>query len=364
MRAPRTGVDLPELPPDLYGRPRPDRMYRVLRAFASGMTPLVLRSGKRRSPTAEVRRDQELVVEDVRIEADDVVSLRLTEPDGQPLPSWQPGAHLELLLPSGKLRQYSLCGDPTDHRSYRVAVRRLADGNGGSVEIHDELRPGTRMLVRGPRNAFPFITTGRYLFVAGGIGITPILPMVLTAARRGADWRMVYTGRSRESMPFLDELTELNPNRVWVRPDTDYGIPASGAELLEHAPSEASVYCCGPTPLINSVRVDLSASPAEAMHFERFSAPSVANGSPFRVKLGRSGKTVHVPAHRTTLSAIRDQVPDVPYSCQQGFCGTCKTRVLAGEVEHRDHILTEEERNDHMMICVSRATGDHIELDV
>lgn len=353
-----------EIPPDLYGRPRPDRIYRTLGVGVARLARLAQRSGRRRPPVAEVRRERELVVSQVRAESDDVVSLRLVDPLGHELPRWQPGAHLDLLLPSGKMRQYSLCGDPSDRCSYRIAVRRLDNGNGGSLEVHRALQPGNRVLARGPRNAFPFITTEPYLFVAGGIGITPILPMVRTAARRGADWRLVYTGRSRESMPFLDELADPAPHRIWIRPDTEYGIPASGAELLEHAPERATAYCCGPIPMITGVRVDLPGSRVAALHFERFSAPPVVGGSPFRVYLARSGNTVHVPADRTALSAIREQKPDVPYSCQQGFCGTCKTRVLAGEVEHRDHVLSQKERDANMMICVSRAAGDRVELDL
>lgn len=353
-----------DVPLDLYGRSRTDRMYRALGTAIAGYARLSQRSGRRRPPIAEIRRELELVVDAVEPEADDVVSLRFVDSLGRELPAWQPGAHLDLLLPSGKMRQYSLCGNPADRYSYRIAVRRLANGNGGSMEVHDALQPGTRVFARGPRNAFPFITTEPYLFIAGGIGITPILPMVRTAAVRKADWHMVYTGRSRESMPFLDELADLDPHRVWIRPDTDYGIPASGSELLEHAPDRATAYCCGPLPMITGVRVDLSRSRVETLHFERFSAPPVVGGSPFRVELARSGNTLHVPADRTALSVIREQVPDVPYSCQQGFCGTCKTRVLAGEVEHRDHVLTQEERDDHMMICISRAAGERVELDL
>ncbi len=165
-------------------------------------------------------------------------------------------------------------------------------------------------------------------------------------------------------MPFLGEVARLDPDRVWIRPDTEFGIPASGAELLEDAPDGAAVYCCGPTPMISGVRIDLTASGTEAVHWERFSAPPIVNGKPFEVELARSGHSLEVPADRPALSVIRDAVPEVPYSCGQGFCGTCKVRVLSGEVDHRDHVLTDDERRDHMMICVSRANRDNIVVDL
>ena len=353
-----------EPPPDLYGRRKTDRSYRALGALVTTYEWFSRHSRYLRPDVVEVKRDLRVVVDRVVKEADDVVSLRLVAEDGQPLPAWQPGAHLDVLLPSGQMRQYSLSGDPADRGSYRIAVRRIADGGGGSREVHDVLRAGSRITVRGPRNAFPFVTAEKYLFIAGGIGITPILPMVRAAAARGADWRFIYTGRSRTSMPFLDEIARLDPDRVWIRPDTEFGIPASGAELLEHAPDGATVYCCGPTPMITGVRIDLAGSRADSVHWERFSAPPIVDGKPFQVELARSGQTLDVPAGRSALSVIREALPTVPYSCGQGFCGTCKLRVLSGEVDHRDHVLTDDERPDHMMICVSRADADPIVLDL
>ncbi|RKT88174.1 Ferredoxin-NADP reductase [Saccharopolyspora antimicrobica] len=334
----------------------PDRFLWALDKVAVGMEWLQRNSRRNRRPVAPVDRDIPLEVAEVRAEADEVISLRLVG-DGL-LPTWQPGAHLDLVLPSGRTRQYSLCGEPGDRRSYRIAVRRIADGAGGSREVHDVLRPGSRITARGPRNAFPFITAEKYLFIAGGIGITPILPMVRTAAARGADWRLVHTGRSRESMPFLDELAELDPVRVWIRPDTEFGIPASGAELLEHTPPGAAVYCCGPIPMITGVRVDLPASAADSLHWERFSAPPINDGRPFTVELARTGRTVQVPADRSALEAITEVLPQVSFSCRQGFCGTCHVRVLDGEVEHRGRAA-----GDHMAICVSRSDG-HVVLDL
>lgn len=349
-------------PPDVYGRDRPDRFMRGIAGLISLYNKLTALDPPR-PPVVAMDRDLPLVVDDIRAEADDVHSLRLVPASDSPLPTWSPGAHVDVILPSGRQRQYSLCGDPADRSYYRIAVRRIADGGGGSREVHDELRVGSRITVRGPRNAFPFIQADRYLFIAGGIGITPILPMVRAAAAARADWRFVYCGRSRESMPFLDEIAELDPDRVWIRPDAEYGAPVSGGELLEDAEG-ATVYCCGPIPMISGVRVDLPASQARELHFERFSAAPIVDGKPFEVELKRSDRVLHVPADQSALDVIREVKPDVAYSCQQGFCGTCKVRLLAGTADHRDQALTHDERAHALMICVSRAEHDRLVLDL
>ncbi|WP_408630266.1 PDR/VanB family oxidoreductase [Amycolatopsis mongoliensis] len=293
-------------------------------------------SGKRRPPVRAVDRNLPLVVEAVRPEAEGVVSLRLKAPDGGPLPRWQPGAHIDLVLPSGLVRQYSLCGDPCENDRYRIAVRKIGTASG---EVH-ALTPGTRVTARGPRTAFPFVGGGPFLFIAGGIGITPILPMVHRATALGADWRLVYTGRSRESMPFVGELAD--DDRVRIRPDTEYGVPASGAELLDGLPDGASVYCCGPVPMIAGVRVDLGLTGAKAVHFERFAPPPIVSGEPFQLTLRRSGRVLHVPADRTALDVLLAARPGTPYSCRQGFCGTCAVPAAGG---------------GSMRICVDRGTA-------
>jgi ferredoxin-NADP reductase len=330
-----------------------DRYTRALRFFRSS-----------RPDTAAGPVELTLRIADRRVEADEVVSLRLTRPDGGPLPAWQPGCHLDLVLPSGRRRQYSLCGDPADRTAYRIAVRRLPDGGGGSLEVHD-LSPGATVIVRGPRNAFPFVADGPLLLVAGGIGITPILPMAREAARRGLDWRLIYTGRTRTSMAFRDELGSLG-DRAFVRPDDEYGIP-SGDDLLAGATAGGSVYCCGPAPMLGLVRAGFRATGARSLHFERFSPPPVVDGRPLDVELRRGGQVLRVPADRSVLSVVRDARPDVAYSCQQGFCGTCKARVLPGSdpVDHRDRRLTDAQRAaGDMLICVSRVHGDRLVLDL
>ncbi|MGH3883357.1 MAG: PDR/VanB family oxidoreductase [Pseudonocardiaceae bacterium] len=351
-------------PPDLRGRQRPDRLFRALGALVTGYESLTSSSYRRRPATQHVDRDLNLVVDEVRLEAPDVRSFRLVAAGGAELPAWQPGCHLDVLLPSGRRRQYSLCGDPADRDSYRIAVRRIANGSGGSRELHDSVRTGRTLTVRGPRNAFPYVAAAGYLFIAGGIGITPILPMVKQAAADGVQWQLVYTGRSRESMPFLDELAALDPSRIRIRPYDQYGFPSSGAGLLMYAPAGATVYCCAPAPLIAGVRRDLPASAAETLHFERFSAPPILDGKPFEVALKRSDRVLTVPADRSALDVIREAVPDIAYSCQQGFCGTCRTRVISGDIDHRDGVLTDRERTDTMTICVSRGRGGRIALDL
>ncbi|WP_410601366.1 PDR/VanB family oxidoreductase [Amycolatopsis sp. lyj-90] len=324
----------PTRPLRLDGSGRTDRAMASLTGVVAAYRRLSGVSGRRRPPVAAVDRDLPLVVDDLRAEADGVVSLRLVHERGEPLPRWRPGAHVDLSPRPGLVRQYSLCGDPDDRSAYRVGVRLLGEG---STAVH-ALKKGARITARGPRNAFPFVASPAYLFIAGGIGITPILPMVRQAAASGADWRLVYTGRDEASMPFLDELSEFG-DRVWVRPDTDYGIPASGAELLEGAEKSAPIYCCGPVPMIVGVRTDAALRTSRPVFFERFSTPPIVGGKPFRVELARSGRTLDVPADRTTLDVLRETVPGIAYSCRQGFCGTCELPTVTG---------------DRVRICVER----------
>ncbi|MGP3771799.1 PDR/VanB family oxidoreductase [Streptomyces sp. SDT5-1] len=298
--------------------------------------------------------------------ADGVVQLRL---EGHDLPSWRPGAHLDLVLPSGLVRQYSLCGDPDDTSSYTVATRLIPEdegGRGGSREVHEALRAGAEVEVRGPRNRFPLDAEApAYVFVAGGIGITPILPMLREVAARGADWRLLYGGRTRASMPFVEDVEKVGgevPGRVTVVAEDESGRPDLVAALADTTPGTA-VYCCGPEGLMAAVEAALPEHCA--LHSERFTPRNSAEGNgPFEVELRRSGAVVDVAADTTVLAAVRSAVPGISYSCEQGFCGTCQQRVLEGEIEHRDELLTDAERADSMLICVSRARGERIVLDL
>lgn len=331
------------------------RTLRTLGVVTAAYERMSALSGHRRPATIPVTRQLPVVVSAVDVVADDVVALRLESPDGAPVPPWHPGAHLDVELPGGLLRQYSLCGDPLERDHYRIAVRRLAGGGGGSIAMH-RLRPGDRLTVRGPRNAFPYIARNCYLFVAGGIGITPILPMVRDAHRRGTDWRLVYTGRSRATMPFTDELLALDADRVELRPDDERGVP-DAAEILAQAPIGAALYTCGPPAMIAALRTAMPPSLVATLHSERFWAPPVVGGEPFEIELARTGTVLPVAADESVLTALRRVRPDVAYSCRQGFCGTCPVAVLAGEVEHRDRCLTPVERLTSMATCVSRASG-------
>ncbi|WP_328633670.1 PDR/VanB family oxidoreductase [Streptomyces sp. NBC_00356] len=298
--------------------------------------------------------------------ADGVVQLRL---EGRDLPAWRPGAHLDLVLPSGLVRQYSLCGDPEDTSSYTVATRLISTdegGRGGSREVHEQVRDGMEVEVRGPRNRFRLDAEApAYVFVAGGIGITPILPMLREAAARGADWRLLYGGRSRASMPFVEDVEKLGgevAGRVTVVAEDEDGRPDLAAALADTAPGTA-VYCCGPEGLMAAVEAALPEHCT--LHSERFTPRNSAEGNgPFEVELRRSGKVVDVSADTTVLAAVRSAVPAIAYSCEQGFCGTCQQRVLEGEIEHRDELLTDAERADSMLICVSRARGERLVLDL
>ncbi|MGK4584277.1 PDR/VanB family oxidoreductase [Kitasatospora sp. HPMI-4] len=361
-------MDLSTPPPDLYGRPRPDRFIQRLTAFGDRYNPAMGGPLLRRSPhRAEPRptRQIQLVVTRHESVADDVVELHLADPSGAPLPGWQPGARLLLTLPSGRERHYSLCSDPADPRHYRIAVRRIADGGGGSVEIHDELHVGARLTARRPRNGFAFCAEPAVLFLAGGIGITPLLPMAREAARLGLDWRLVHTGRTAGSMPFADELRAFDPRRVTLLTDDRDGAPTAEA-LLAHAPAGAAVYCCGPAPMLAAVQRALDASPARSLHFERFGAAPVLDGHSFTVRLGAGGPELPIPADRSALDVLREIRPDLPYSCHQGFCGTCRLRLLSGTPQHRDRRLTEEERAAGALLpCVSRAAeGETLVLDL
>lgn len=314
--------------------------------------------------TAELTTLQLVAKETV---ADGVVTLDLASPAGLRLRDWSPGGHVDLVLPNGMTRQYSLCGDRWDPFRYRVGVLREADGRGGSAYVHDELQVGDLVGVGGPRNNFPLAPSDEYLFVAGGIGITPLLPMVRQAAALGADWRLVYGGRRRGHMAFLDELAEFG-DRVLVVPQDEAGLLDLTAALgLPRA--GLRVYCCGPAPLLAAMEQACADLPPYTLRTERFVAEVTAGPSrsePFEVELARSGRSVVVQPGTTVLDAVRDVGVDILSSCRQGVCGTCETTVLAGEPDHRDSLLDDADRQagDCMMICVSRARSDRLVLDL
>jgi ferredoxin-NADP reductase len=259
------------------------------------------------------------------------------------------------------VRQYSLCGDPADRKCWQVAVLREPDGRGGSACVHDKLTPGDHLDTTHPRNHFPLVDADSYLFIAGGIGITPILPMLAEAR---APWRLTYGGRTRESMAFGDELARYG-ERVSVWPQDEYGL--LNLDTLLGAPRPAAaVYCCGPEPLLRAVEQRCA---PDVLHVERFSpvADDRPADAPFQVELASSGRVIDVPAGISILTAVRDAGLEVLSSCEEGTCGTCETGVLDGIPDHRDSVLTAAERataTDIMMICVSRAKTPRLVLDL
>ncbi|CAL9583771.1 Phenoxybenzoate dioxygenase subunit beta [Streptomyces sp. enrichment culture] len=307
--------------------------------------------------------DSELVVERSEPAADGVLALTLRRPRGGELPAWEPGAHIDVVLGPGLERQYSLCGDPADRHAWRIAVLREPEGRGGSAYVHDRLGPGAAVRVRGPRNHFPLEPAPHYRFVAGGIGITPILPMLAAAEAAGAEWTLLYGGRTRASMAFTRELARYG-DRVVLAPQDETGL-LDLAPVLDGLPDGALVYCCGPGPLLDAVE---ERCPPGVLRLERFrpKAREAAGDTEFEVELARSGGTVTVPPGVSVLDAVRAAGVEVLYSCAEGTCGTCETDVLEGTPDHRDSVLTEAERasGETMLICVSRCRGKRLVLDL
>ena len=321
------------------------------------------------SPSPGARETElDCVVECRHAPADDVVSLLLRTADGGELPSWTPGAHIDLVLGDTLVRQYSLCGSPHDRDRWRIAVLREPDGRGGSVHVHDRLHEGARVRVRGPRNRFALVPAPSYLFIAGGIGITPILPMIEQASRSGADWRLLYGGRRRSSMAFLDELS-VHGDRVVVVPEDELGRLDLDSALGEPC-AGTLVYCCGPESLLAAVEERCARRPALGLHVERFAPrpqdPDAEPGSSFEVRLERSGLTLTVPPDRSILEVCQEAGLDMPASCREGICGTCETVVLDGVPDHRDSVLSDDEREagELMMLCVSRCRSARLVLDL
>ncbi|KHL04758.1 ferredoxin [Sinomonas humi] len=314
-----------------------------------------------------------MLIEKVTAEASSVLSLTLTDPSGADLPAWEPGAHIDLILPSGLIRQYSLCGPADDRGRYRVGVLRVDTGRGGSVEVHETALEGRTIDIRGPRNNFPLRPAPAYVFLAGGIGITPILAMIRAASAAGTPWTLYYGGRTLEHMAFRDELALLDEGNIHILPQDVHGI-IDLAAIAAEGPDGAQYYCCGPEPMIAAAeQACVASNPPRELHVERFGAqqtppapPTSQHGGEFEVELAQSGTVLTVPPERTLLDVVRQARPDVPFSCEAGYCGTCETRVLAGEPDHRDDYLEEEERAacNTMMICVSRSRSPRIVLDL
>ena len=321
---------------------------------------------------------RELRVTQMTFEAEGVLSLRLARIDSDdPLPAWQPGAHIDVFVPDGSTRQYSLCGDPGDLSSWQVAVLREPQGRGGSAYVHDELRVGDRLTVTRPKQSFALEDAPFHALVAGGVGITPIMAFAEQLDREGRPFHLVYGGRSEQTMAFRERLARLG-DRVTVLCEDRDGRPDLRG-VLEDLPDDGLVYVCGPLPLLRAVE-----AAAEAVHgpdqdvvrFELFSSAGVERGEPpvddaatnghYELVLAQSGHTLRLQPDANILDVVLALGVDVENDCRDGICGSCITPVLSGTVDHRDLVLTKREKaaGDQMLICCSKPTCDRLELDL
>lgn len=312
----------------------------------------------------------ELVVAGRRSVADGIVSFELRDPQGRELPAFTAGAHVTVRVPSGVNRNYSLSNDPDERDRYVIAVKRDAAGRGGSISMTDGVAEGDRIEVSEPRNEFELNDRARsYVFVAGGIGITPILSMMRhLKATGGPRFKLYYLTRNPEMTAFIDELS--GPEwKSHVVVHHDFGDLANAFDfwpVFEKPGSGTHVYCCGPRALMDGVRDMTGHWPQGSVHFESFGVDAAlsAQNEAFTVKLERSGQRFDVPADRSILEVLRVNGIRAPSSCESGTCGSCRTTLCAGEAEHRDIVLSEDEKASQIMICVSRAKGGELVLDL
>lgn len=301
--------------------------------------------------------------------ADGIRSFELVLPDGTELPPFTPGSHVRVQVPSGALRKYSLCNDPAERHRYVITVKRDAQGQGGSISLHDEALEGDTLPTSLPDNAFPLVDNAKaYMFIVGGIGITPIMSMIRSFGEMPpAPWRLIYLTRSLESTAFADELGVPEWKRN-VKIHHDHGDADRSFDLWPafEKPNTAHIYCCGPRPLMESVR-DMTGhwSPGN-VHFESFNEGGGVrpDDQPFKVRLARTGGEFEVPVGKSILAALREHGGNCPSSCESGTCGTCRTTLLEGEADHRDMVLMPEELSGQIMICVSRAKSAQLVLDL
>ena len=299
--------------------------------------------------------------------AQDIVALTFEAADGSALPAWEAGAHIDIAVGNGLVRQYSLTG--SDPAVYKLAILREGNGRGGSIAAHG-LKEGDLIGASLPRNHFALESAPSYIFVAGGIGITPIIAMIAKAEAQGAAWTLAYGGRTAASMAYAADLVAQYGDKVTLYPQDETGhLPL--AQIFAAKTDGALVYCCGPEPLLAAVEAQAATWPRpEDLHLERFTAKEVeapAGGErAFDVVLAQSGLTLHVPADRTVLEVLEEAGIDVMVSCCSGTCGTCETAVIEGIPDHRDSVLTKAEQaaGKTMLVCVSRARSDRLVLDL
>lgn len=301
--------------------------------------------------------------------ATDITLFELADPQGQDLPVFTPGAHITVQTPGGARRSYSLCSSPEQHTTWQIAVKRDAKGRGGSQSMVDEVQVGDLLPTLPWANMFELIESApSYIFVAGGIGITPILSMIRHLLSQGrTDFKLYYCTRNVEGTAFLDELNAPELTGL-VKIHHDHGELTQALDLwpIFERPTNAHVYCCGPQGLMDSVRDMTGHWPTERVHFESFGAAQsgFADNQAFDVVLHKSGVRVSVPAHQSILEALRGCGHLIPSSCESGTCGSCRTTLISGEAEHRDMVLRADERASHIMLCVSRAASTELVLDL
>ncbi|MUL64654.1 oxidoreductase [Mycobacterium sp. CBMA 234] len=303
--------------------------------------------------------------------ADGVVTLTLADPSGADLPEWAPGAHIDLVMTPELTRQYSLCGSTASRTEWQVGVLLDPSTRGGSQFVHDKLNEGATVRVRGPRNHFALVSSPRYQFVAGGIGITPMLPMIEAAEATGADWHLLYGGSARSSMAYADRLAQYGERVTFCARDERGDEFRTTLTSILSAPQENTlVYCCGPEGLLDAVEKGCDAWPPDSLHLERFSAKTIEEPSDaldtFEVECQRSGVTLTIPSDKTIYDVAEEAGLDVLGSCMEGVCGTCECEIVSGEGDHRDSVLTDSEKtaNQTIMICVSRSRSERLVLDL
>ncbi|CAN5305499.1 PDR/VanB family oxidoreductase [soil metagenome] len=301
--------------------------------------------------------------------AEGIRSFELMQPDGSELPAFTPGSHVKVLTPSGAVRKYSLCNAPSERHRYVISVKRDDNGQGGSLSLHTDAHEGDALPTSKPDNAFEMVPSAKgYLFIAGGIGITPILSMIRSLdPDLPVPWKLVYMTRSAPTTAFIDELKagEFAKN---VRIHHDGGNPDNAFDLwpVLEKPTAAHIYCCGPRPLMEAVR-DMSGHwSSKNVHFESFNEGGGVrpDDKPFRLKLARTGLEVEVPVGKSILNVIREHGVKAASSCESGTCGTCRTALLGGEADHRDMVLMPDEFDSQIMICVSRAKATELVIDL
>jgi len=299
--------------------------------------------------------------------AEGIRSFELVQPDGSDLPPFTPGSHVTVQTPNGALRKYSLCNDAAERHRYVITVKRDAGGQGGSVSMHDDAHEGHTLPTSVPDNAFALVPGAKaYLFIAGGIGITPILSMIRSFGELPpAPWKLFYLTRSRDMTAFADELAGLGRH---VLIHHDHGEPARAFDLWPalEKPNTAHIYCCGPRPLMDAVRDMTGHWEPRNVHFESFTQGGgvKADDKQFKVRLARTGREFEVPVGQSILAALREHGCSAASSCESGTCGTCRTSLLEGEADHRDMVLMPEEMGTQIMICVSRAKSAQLVLDL